>query len=43
MQNPMFTNEIAAREALEAVRWPDGAVCPHCGSTGAEPTRQCAE
>jgi transposase-like protein len=31
---PMFTNEDAAREALEAVRWPDGPVCPHCGSTG---------
>jgi transposase-like protein len=33
-QNPIFTNEIAAREALEAVRWPNGPVCPHCGSTG---------
>src|SRR5215216_36414 len=32
-QNPIFTNEIAAREALEAVRWPNGPVCPHCGST----------
>ncbi len=29
---PMFTDENAAREALEAVRWPDGPVCPHCGS-----------
>jgi len=28
----MFTDENAAREALEAVRWPDGPVCPHCGS-----------
>ncbi len=32
LQNPIFTDEDAAREALEAVRWPDGATCPHCGS-----------
>jgi len=32
LQNPIFTDEDAAREALEAVRWPDGPVCPHCGS-----------
>ena len=23
-----------AREFLEAVRWPDGPVCPHCGVVG---------
>ena len=34
LQNPIFTDEDAAREALEAVRWPDGVVCPHCGSVG---------
>ena len=28
---PRFTNEDAAREHLEAIRWPDGAECPHCG------------
>jgi transposase-like protein len=28
---PRFTNEDAAREHLEALRWPDGAECPHCG------------
>jgi len=33
LQEPMFTNEDAARDALEAVRWPNGPVCPHCGST----------
>ena len=28
-----FTNEDAAREHIEASRWPDGVVsCPHCGS-----------
>lgn len=32
-QAPMFTDENKAREALEAVRWPDGVVCPHCGSS----------
>ena len=32
LQNPIFTNENAAREALEVCRWPNGPVCPHCGS-----------
>lgn len=32
-QDPMFHDEAKAREALEAVRWPDGAICPHCGSS----------
>lgn len=31
LQNPIFTDETAAREMLEAVRWPNGPVCPHCG------------
>lgn len=31
MTNPAFTNEDKAREFLEASRWPDGPVCPHCG------------
>jgi transposase-like protein len=34
IQNPIFTDENIARQALEAVRWPDGPVCPHCGCTG---------
>ena len=29
-----FTNEAAARKHLEAVRWPDGPICPHCGVIG---------
>jgi transposase-like protein len=33
LQNPIFTNEDAARAALEAVRWPNGPVCPHCEAT----------
>lgn len=28
---PQFTDEDKAREFLEAKRWPDGPVCPHCG------------
>jgi transposase-like protein len=31
-QNPIFTDDNAAREELEAVRWPNGPVCPHCGN-----------
>jgi transposase-like protein len=32
LQKAAFTDENAAREALEAVRWPTGPVCPHCGN-----------
>jgi transposase-like protein len=31
---PHFQDEDKAREYLEAMRWPDGAVCPHCGLIG---------
>jgi transposase-like protein len=31
---PHFVDEDKAREYLEAMRWPDGAVCPHCGLVG---------
>src|SRR6185312_7967348 len=27
-----FHNEEAARKFLESVRWPEGPVCPHCGT-----------
>jgi len=30
---PIFTDEHAARETLESVRWPTGPVCVHCGGT----------
>jgi transposase-like protein len=30
-----FADEKAAREMLESIRWPDGPICPHCGSTEA--------
>jgi len=31
---PHFQDEDSAREYLEALRWPDGPVCPHCGVVG---------
>lgn len=33
---PQFTDEAKAREHLEALRWPHGPVCPHCGSLSAK-------
>ncbi|KQN25890.1 transposase [Sphingomonas sp. Leaf33] len=33
---PRFTDAEAAREHLEALRWPQGPVCPHCGSYDAK-------
>ena len=29
-----FRNEEAARKHLESIHWPDGPVCPHCGTIG---------
>jgi transposase-like protein len=29
---PRFHDPEVAREHLEAIRWPDGPVCPHCGA-----------
>jgi transposase-like protein len=37
--NPIFTDEAAARAHLEALRWPTGAFCPHCGVTGEDVSR----
>ena len=34
LTNPIFTNEEAARKHFEAIRWPDGLTCPHCGVVG---------
>lgn len=34
LQAPHFQNDDKAREYLERVRWPDGPICPHCGSIG---------
>jgi transposase-like protein len=35
LQDPRFTDETAAREALEAIVWPNGPICPHCGNADA--------
>ncbi len=32
MNQPHFHDADKAREHLEAIRWPKGPVCPHCGS-----------
>jgi transposase-like protein len=32
LTDPIFHDEEAARRHFEATRWPDGPVCPHCGS-----------
>lgn len=32
INQPHFQNPEKAREYLEALRWPHGPVCPHCGS-----------
>src|SRR5438067_9865456 len=32
LQNPIFTDETAARAHFEATRWPNGPYCPLCGS-----------
>lgn len=34
LSNPIYHDETKAREHLEALRWPDGAICPHCGVVG---------
>jgi transposase-like protein len=33
LTDPIFTDETKAREHFEAIRWPDGPYCPHCGET----------
>lgn len=32
LTDPIFHDENKARRWLEAARWPNGPVCPHCGS-----------
>lgn len=32
IQAPAFTDEATARAAMEAVLWPNGPVCPRCGT-----------
>jgi transposase-like protein len=32
LANPIFSDETAARTWFEATRWPNGPICPKCGS-----------
>jgi len=32
LTDPIFNDEEAARSHFEAIRWPDGRICPHCGT-----------
>ena len=32
LTDPIFHDEDKAREHLEALRWPNGPYCPHCGN-----------
>lgn len=34
LDQPQFKDADKAREYLEALRWPNGVVCPHCGVVG---------
>lgn len=34
LTDPIFNDEDAARAHFEAIRWPDGRSCPHCGTVG---------
>jgi transposase-like protein len=34
LTDPIFNDEEAARRHFEALRWPDGPECPHCGVIG---------
>jgi len=36
---PRFIDPVAARKHLEALRWPDGPECPHCGLINATSTK----
>ncbi len=31
LTDPIFNDETAAWKHFEAIRWPDGPICPHCG------------
>jgi transposase-like protein len=33
LTDPIFHDEDKAREHLEAIRWPNGPYCPHCGNS----------
>ena len=32
LSDPIFHDDDAARKHMEAIRWPHGPSCPHCGT-----------
>lgn len=40
--NPLYSDPDKAREHLEALHWPNGPVCPHCGNCDGERIRKMA-
>jgi transposase-like protein len=42
LTNSIFHDEDAAREHLEAIRWPNGPVCPHCGNADTDKIKRLA-
>jgi transposase-like protein len=40
LANPIFSDEPAARQWFEATRWPNGPICPKCGSAKAYATKR---
>ncbi len=34
LTDPIFNDDESARAHFEAIRWPEGRVCPHCGTVG---------
>jgi hypothetical protein len=34
LTDPIFHDEETARRHFEAMCWPDGPICPHCGVVG---------
>jgi transposase-like protein len=39
LTDAVYRDEDKAREYLETVRWPDGAICAHCGATADDVTK----
>jgi transposase-like protein len=39
LTDPIFTDEDKAREHFEAIHWPNGPICPHCGATSEHVTK----
>ena len=43
LSKPIFHDEIKAREWLEARLWPNGPICPKCGTIGEARTLMCGK